>query len=89
MVDDVQFIEPAEEDEVFRAGLQSLIDSTKSLGPIIHLCILSQTIGRITAFNHLDKKEGVKITMNMNFEVGVQQALADMMEASLNKGEPN
>lgn len=82
-------IQPTEESDAFKTGLLALLNATKPLGPVIHVCLLSQLIGRIVAYNLMHDQQEMRNTMNLNFDVGIAESLQDLMERSMQEGKPN
>lgn len=87
--EDVVFITPDEAQEDFREKLIALLQETRDLGPLIHLCLMCQMGGRLLAHNQIISYEDVMKTAGMNVAHGYTSALHEMMEASLQEGKPN
>lgn len=83
----ITFIESDERCDEFQTQLIEFIKERKELGPIVHVCLISQILGAIVASNLANEIEAMRKSLVMNFDHGVTTAMIAIMESQ--QGEPN
>ena len=77
----IEFVEFDDAQLEFQQDLLDVLNKHRNIGPILHLCLVSQVMGKLMTFN-TDPAilEGLRKTMMMNFDHGRAEAYAIMVE---------
>lgn len=78
----IAYIEPDEDQDVFKERVMNILQETKHLGPMVHTAILAQIVGNICASNPEWGLEDAGRTMIMNLHQGYMNMVHHIMEES-------